>query len=295
LPIYFNDWGNILSLIGLAFINGLISASIALLLQFLVAQILGLTTGIQLLDLSRPDHPLLQLLLREAPGTYQHSLQVANLAEQAAEVIGADTLLVHVGSLYHDCGKSTNPGFFIENQVPGKIDAHDNMEPKESAQIIIQHVANGVALAKKYRLPERIQDFIKEHHGTLLTRYQYAKALEANKQTGENVAIEAFRYPGPSPRSRETALLMLSDGMEARARSELPRGEEGLRNIARKVVEYCQEEGQLDDSGLSLGDLKLIVESFTSALMNTYHPRIQYPELAVQATENTNEISDSVQ
>ena len=220
---------------GTAFLNGIASASLTLLLQFLFSQILGIATVLQLMEISRPDYPLLQFLLRNAPGTYQHSLQVANLAEQAAETIGADALLSRVGALYHDVGKSTNASFFIENQVPGNFDSHDDLDPTKSAETIIQHVSDGLQLTRKYRLPPRIRDFISEHHGTLITRYQFTRAVEAAGNNPDLVDPEQFRYPGPAPRSRETALLMLADGCEARARAELPKDDVELR----KLIKTC--------------------------------------------------------
>ncbi len=269
----------ITTLIGSCFVNGLAAASLTLLFQFVFAQLMGMTTALQLLDLSRPDHPLLQNLLRNAPGTYQHSLQVANLAEQAAEAINADSLLVRVGCLYHDVGKSANPLFFVENQVPGKLDTHDDLEPSISAGTIIHHVTDGIELARKYRIPSRIQDFIREHHGTLLTRYQYVKALEQVGNNHDLVNQEMFRYPGPRPRSRETVLLMLADGCEAKARADLPKGEDELRGLVKKVVDYLRSEGQLDETALTLRDLHLVTESFVNTMRNTYHARIAYPEL----------------
>lgn len=267
------------TLMGSSFINGLASASLALLFQFILAQLLGTTTALQLLDLSRPDHPVMQYMLRNAPGSYQHSLQVANLAEQAAESIGADVLLTRVGAIYHDIGKAANPQFFIENQVSGKSNPHDDLAPDISSAIIIKHVADGIQIAKKYHLPPRIIDFIKEHHGTLLTRYQYARAIQASAGQIEQVNIEEYRYPGPSPRSRETALLMLADGCEARARAELPRTDVELSSLVKKVFDYLQQEGQLDQTSLTLQDLNIAAESFTRTLRNSYHPRILYPEI----------------
>jgi putative nucleotidyltransferase with HDIG domain len=284
LPDTITDWIGITTLAGASIFNGLASASLTLLFQYLIAQILGMTTALQLLDLSRPDNPLLLFILRNAPGTYQHSLQVANLAEQAAEKIGADSLLARVGSIYHDAGKSTNPGFFIENQIPGKINPHDELDPVTSASIILQHVTDGVQLAKKYRLPNRIQDFIREHHGTMIAKYQYAKAVEAAGNQIDLVDKELFRYPGPRPRSRETALLMMADGVEARARSDLPKNEAAIRLLVKKMIDLIQKNGQLDDTSLTFKDLNTIVDSFTNTLRNTYHPRIQYPELKVAPT-----------
>lgn len=279
LPDSITDWIGIATLMGAAFLNGLASSSLTLLFQYLFAQILGRITALQLLDLSRPDHPLLQFILRNAPGTYQHSLQVANLAEQAAEAIGADTLLTRVGAIYHDAGKAANSHFFIENQVPGNLNSHDEMDPALSAATIIRHIHEGVQLARRFHLPPRITDFMREHHGTLVTRYQYARAIEAAGGDPDQVDKELFRYPGPRPQSRETALLMLADGTEALARAEIPQNEEELRAIIKKVISFSEKEGQLDDTSLTLKDLNQITESFISTLRNTYHPRIKYPEL----------------
>ncbi|GAB4504065.1 MAG: HDIG domain-containing protein [Anaerolineales bacterium] len=279
LPFTPMDWAGILTLMGAAFFNGLASASVALLLQYLLAQILSLTTPLQLLEISRPDFPLLQFFLRNAPGTYQHSLQVANLAEQAAERIGADALLTRVGALFHDVGKAMNPTFFIENQAPGQLDTHDDLDPAVSSAAITRHVLDGIALARKYRLPRRLEDFILEHHGTMLTRYQYSKAVEGAGGDESKVDADKFRYPGPRPRSRETALLMLADGAEARVRAARPKDEEELRGIIRAVIEQAQKSGQLDHTQLTLRDLNQIAESFVTTLRGAYHPRIEYPRM----------------
>ncbi|NMB56059.1 MAG: HDIG domain-containing protein [Leptolinea sp.] len=278
------DLVGLATLLGSAFVNGLASASLALLFQVFLSQLLGTTTALQLLDLSRPDHPVMQFMLRNAPGSYQHSLQVANLAEQAAEAIGADVLLTRVGAIYHDIGKAANPQFFIENQVSGKSNPHDDISAEESSGIIIRHITDGILIARKHHLPPRIIDFIQEHHGTLLTRYQYARAIQESAGQIEQVNIEKFRYPGPSPRSKETALLMLADGCEARARAELPRSEVEIRSLVKKVFDYLQQEGQLDHTNLTLRDLYLAAESFTKTLRNSYHPRIIYPEIKTSNT-----------
>jgi putative nucleotidyltransferase with HDIG domain len=268
----------LLQLPGAAIFSGLAAASIALLLQYFLAQALGLTTALQLIEISRPDFPLLQFFLRNAPGTYQHSLQVANLAEQAAEAIGADALLTRVGSLFHDVGKAMNPMFFVENQAQDQLNTHEDLAPQESAEAIISHVNEGIALAHKHRLPRRIDDFILEHHGTMITRYQYNQALEAAGGDESKVEKEKFRYPGPRPRSRETALLMLADGSEARARAERPEDEEGIRKIVRSTIEVAQKQGQLDETQLTLRDLSIITDVFVSILRGTHHPRISYPK-----------------
>jgi putative nucleotidyltransferase with HDIG domain len=278
LPFVTPDMLGVAQLVAVTAFAGFASASIVLLLQYLLAQTLGLTTVFQLLDISRPDYPLLQFFLRNAPGTYQHSLQVANLAEQAAEKIGADPLLTRVGAQFHDIGKALNPTFFVENQVPGNVNPHHDITPEESAATIIRHITEGVQLAKKYRLPGRLQDFILEHHGTLITRYQYNQAMEAAGGDVTKVDIEKFRYPGPRPTSRETALLMLADATEARARAERPTDDDSLRALVRSVIDTVQKYNQLDDTLLTLRDLHLITESFVTTLRGSYHPRIPYPK-----------------
>ncbi len=277
-PFASTDLRALVELGAAAIFNGIAATSITLLLQYLLAQFLGLVTPLQLLEISRPDFPLLQFFLRNAPGTYQHSLQVANLAEQAAERIGADPLLTRVGALFHDVGKAANASFFIENQVPGSINTHDDIQPADSAAAIIRHVTDGVELARKHRLPGRITDFMLEHHGSLITRYQYRKAVDLAGGDPSKVDLDQFRYPGPTPRSRETALLMLADGVEARARAEQPKDEDELRVLIRNVIEIAQREGQLDYAPLTLRDLHTVTESFVTTLRNTYHPRIQYPK-----------------
>ncbi|MDP1545988.1 MAG: HDIG domain-containing protein [Anaerolineales bacterium] len=287
LPFYQPDWLGIVQFVGAVAFAGFASASVTLLLQYLFAQMLGLTTALQLLDLSRPDFPLLQFLLRTAPGTYQHSLQVANLAEQAAEKIGADPLLTRVGALFHDIGKALNPNFFIENQIPGSLNTHQDADPEEVSATIVRHVTDGVQLAKKHRLPRRLHDFILEHHGTLITHYQYNQAMEAAHGDLTKVDIEKFRYPGPRPDSRESALLMLADATEARARAERPANDEDIRKLVNSVIETVQRFNQLDDTLLTLRDLHLITESFVTTLRGTYHPRIQYPKANVPDQDAT--------
>jgi putative nucleotidyltransferase with HDIG domain len=275
-----SDWIGLATLAGAAVVSGIASASIALLLHFYSAQFLGTTTALQLIELSRPDHPLLQFLLRNAPGTYQHSLQLANLVEQAAERIGADGMLARVGALYHDCGKSLNPFFFIENQLPGNLNPHNDIDPQDSAATIIRHVTDGLELARKYRLPRRLQDFIQEHHGNGLTNYQYTQAVKLANENTSKVDPEKFRYPGPRPQSLETALLMLADGSEARMRAERPKDEQELRKLISSIVQARLESGQLDDTDLTLKDLQEVIDSFTATLRGVYHPRIQYPKLS---------------
>lgn len=280
----FTDWLGMVSLTASAVVNGLASGTLTILFEYIFSFVLDIPTALQLMDISRPDHPLMQHVLQTMPGSYQHSLQVSNLAEQAAEAIGADRLLVRVGALYHDVGKSENPGFFVENQIRGSVDPHDDISPEVAAATIIKHITDGVALAKRYRLPSRVTDFIREHHGTMITRYQYGKALAA-AENPEEVDPELFRYPGPAPRSKETAILMLADGTEARSRANTARTDEEIMDVINSVMNTCKDAGQFDNTDLTLKDLSTIRESFFQTLQRSYHPRIQYPETRRGKTE----------
>ena len=272
------DWIGMATLVIAAVINGIASASISLILHYYLAQFLGKVTALQLIELSRPDHPLQQLLMRNAPGTYQHSLQLANLVEQAAEAIGADATLARVGALYHDIGKIINPYFFIENQLPGNLNPHNDLDPETSAATIIRHVPDGLDYAHKFHLPRQIYDFIEQHHGTTTTRYQYIRALEAAGMNKEAVDVNKFTYPGPRPATNEIALLMLADTCEARVRAERPKDEAELQELIRSVVKDKLDLGELDNTQLTLQNLDQIIDSFTSTLRGVYHPRIQYPK-----------------
>ncbi len=273
-------------------LNGLLAASLAFGFVLLAGSLLGGTSNLQLIDLSRPDHPLLQYILRNAPGTYQHSLQVANLAEQAARAVGANALLVRVGALYHDAGKAIRPQFFIENQVPGQ-NIHEQLDPTTSASLIVSHVTDGLELARKHRLPSRIAAFIPEHHGTLEATYQLQSALEAAGGDKERVNRRDFIYPGPRPRTRESAILMLADGVEAKARADSPESDEEIEELVRWVVEDRLSKGQLDRTELTLRDLDNIRRSLVSSLRSIYHPRIRYPEANGNGTGEAPAVPDA--
>lgn len=276
ISTYF-DMEGILTLIGASFLNGMASVSLTLILQYAVASLLGKTTALQLMDLSRPDHPLLQLIMSNSPGTYQHSLQVANLAEQAARSIDADPLLTRVGALYHDAGKALNPSFFIENQVTGNLDTHEDLDPAETAGIIIKHVEDGIRLAREYRLPPEIEAFITEHHGKTTTRYQLSKAKEQSGKDKE-LDLAKFEYPGPNPHTRETAILMMADKVEARARAEIPKSDEDIKKLIETSIDSLLQEKYLDNTNLSMKNIQSIKESFFNTLKNTYHHRLKYPK-----------------
>lgn len=260
----------------LGVVTGLVSAVGTIGLLPYLETLFRITSSIRLLELSNPNHPLLRKLLMEAPGSYHHSILVGNLAEAAAEAIGADPLLVRVGAQYHDIGKTKRPYFFVENQFGGE-NPHDKISPTLSTLIVISHVKDGVELAQEYQLPPVIVDFIKEHHGTDLVKYFYQKAVEAAQ--GEPVDEQDFRYPGPKPQSKETALVMLADGVEAAVRS-LSRPTPGrIEGLVRRLIKERLESGQLDESNLTLRDLDKIADAFVRVLTGIFHKRVEYPEL----------------
>ena len=277
------DLVGMVTLVGASVVNGGFSASLALGGFFLLGQLFDVITPLQLLELARPDHPLLQQLLLRAPGTYHHSLLVSNMAEQAAQAIGADALLTRVGAYYHDVGKTLRPYFFIENQMEG-MNIHDRLDPRTSAQIVISHVADGLALARKYHLPSRICAFISEHHGTALISYFYHRALEQQEE-GQEVREEDYRYPGPKPQSKETAIVMLADSCEAAARASQTNDLDEIAALVQKVIQGKMQQGELDECDLSLQDLSRIRDVLISTLQGIRHPRIEYPEEPLSPSE----------
>ena len=259
----------------MAVANGALSGLLAFGSLFVLGKLFGITTSIELLDLARPTHPLLQKLLLDAPGTYHHSLIVSQLAEQAAQRIGADALLVRVAAYYHDVGKTYEPQSFVENQLDG-VNIHDTLDTKASAQRVMEHVARGVALAKKYGVPARLREFIPQHHGTTLAAYFYRTAV---KERG-NAAVDEneYRYPGPKPQSREAAILMLADGVEATTRAERPTTPEEIHAIIARIITERMRDGQLDEADLTLRDIDQIRAAFFGVLQGLYHLRVKYPE-----------------
>lgn len=255
--------------------NGLLSAAITLVGFFVLGSAFGIITTLQLQDLSRLDHPLLQELLRRAPGTYHHSIMVANLAEQAAERVRANSTLVRVGAFYHDIGKMNRPPFFTENQEG--VNPHDSLDPYTSARIIIGHVPDGLDLARRYRLPIQIRDFIAEHHGLRIVKGFYHKARSQAGEEADEVDMEKFRYPGPRPRSRESGIVMLADAVEATSSALRPNTPTAIEKLVNGIVDDDVMEGQLNHSGLSLGDIELVRSSFIDTLKGRYHVRVRYP------------------
>ena len=226
----------------------------------------GILTVFQLLELANPSQPLLRRLLVETPGTYHHSLMVGNLAERAAEAIGADPLMTRVAAYYHDVGKLANPLAFIENQAGGD-NIHDQLDPAVSAGILKQHVADGIDLAYKSRLPKALIAFIPQHHGVIVDE-------------------RTFRHVGPKPQSREAALIMLADSVEASVRSLSSRDEPAIRAMVSRIIEERVVDGQFDECDLTLRDLELIREAFVGQLLGMYHTRIAYPQNTVVELES---------
>jgi len=256
-------------------LNGGLSAAIALIGYFVLGNLFGITTPLQLTELSRPTHPLLRQLLLKASGTYHHTILVSNLAERAAAAIGADALLVRVGAYYHDIGKTVRPYFFAENILDGSS-PHEKLDPLTSAQIIISHVKDGVDLAQKYRLPDRIQDFIREHHGQSLVKYFFVQA-QRDAVAGEEIAETDFRYPGPNPRSKETTILMLADTCEAAVRAVRPSSREELETMVGQLIDERIANGELYQSDLTFQELQTVKDVFLHVLQGVHHPRVKYP------------------
>ncbi len=269
--------------VGLGVANGLIVALFVTGLLPLFENLFGVVTSLKLLELSNPNHPLLKKLLVEAPGSYHHTILVANLCEAAAEAIGADQVLARVGAYYHDIGKTKRPYFFVENQFGGE-NPHEKLPPSLSAMIITSHVKDGLEMAREARLPQEIIDFIPEHHGTTLVSYFYHKASQNGQ--AEYVLEEDFRYEGPKPRSKETAICMLADGCEASVRALRQRGHltvDQIEEQVKKIIDDRLSQGQLDNCDLTLRELDVIAKTFVKVLSGVHHARIEYPPEAAGA------------
>ncbi|MFD2562212.1 HD family phosphohydrolase [Aquimarina rubra] len=262
------DW----TTVGLFVISGFATLIVHPLI-YAYEKMFGLISDVSLLELSDTNSSLLKELSDKAPGTFHHSLNVANIAEAAASEIGANVMLVRVGALYHDIGKMANPTYFTENQTASG-NAHDVLSPKESARIIINHVIRGIEIAKKNKLPDRVIDFIRTHHGTSTVYYFYMKAKEIN----ENVNIEDFQYPGPKPFSKETAILMMSDSVEAASKSLKNPTSSLIDSFVEKIVNKQMEDGQFLNANITFKEIQQVKKIFKRKLTNIYHLRIEYPE-----------------
>ena len=244
-------------------------------LIFIFEKIFGFVSDVTLIELSDTNQPLLRKLAEEAPGTFQHSMQIANLAEEVILRIGGNPFLVRAGALYHDIGKVVKPNFFIENQEMG-MNPHDNMNYFKSAEVIIDHVRNGVKMAKKHKLPESLVEFIATHHGTTKAKYFFLKHQQENP--GEIIDENSFAYPGPLPKSKEASVVMLIDGIEAASRSLKEKTMESLRELITTMIDQKMNDKQLDQSNLTFSDIKIIKETLLKKLVNIYHIRIEYPK-----------------
>jgi putative nucleotidyltransferase with HDIG domain len=256
-------------------INGILSAILMIGALPYLESAFSITSMIKLLELSNPNNDLLRRLLMEAPGTYHHSLMVGNLAEAASEPIGANPLLVRVGAYYHDIGKIKRPDYFVENQR-GFDNPHEKIAPALSALIITSHVRDGVELAREAHLPDDITNFIEQHHGTSLAKFFYSRALEEDRDG--NLSEDSFRYEGPKPQSKEVALVMLADSVEAGVRSLQDPTPDKIRNMVRRIIRDKLNDGQLESCDLTFKDLDVIAASFCKSLEGLYHKRIEYPE-----------------
>ena len=271
-----NNINKILIDMTLSVLGAIISGILAIGLLPFLEYTFSLVTNMKLLELSNPNSPLLKRLLMEAPGTYHHSIMVANLAEVAAEEIGANTMLVRVGAYYHDAGKIKRPFFFGENQLGG-VNPHNKISPSLSASIIISHVKDGLELAKEYNIPSAVSDMMIQHHGTTLVKYFYY-TLKNSSDNPESVKEEGFTYPGPKPQSREAAIIMMADSVEAAVRSIQEPTVEKIENMVNNIIKDKLDSGQLSECELTFRDLETIKVCFLKVLKGIYHSRIEYPK-----------------
>jgi putative nucleotidyltransferase with HDIG domain len=269
-------WFEILKNLGWGLLGGISTAVLTIGALPFLEKAFGITTDIKLVELSYPNQPLLRELMMKAPGTYNHSIMTGSLAESAAEEIGANPLLARVGAYYHDIGKIKRPLFFVENQIGGE-NPHDHTNPSLSCLIITSHVKEGAELARKHQLPKEIVDIINEHHGTSVVAFFYHKAKESIAK--EAVSEENFRYPGQRPSSKEAALVMLADSVEAAARTITKPSPGRIEQLIKRIVQSKLDDGQLNDSNLTLNDIEQIIRSFTQVLSSLYHTRIEYPSV----------------
>ncbi len=263
------------SVIGKFAINGLLLLS-AYPFIYISEKVFGLVSDVSLMELSDTNHPLLRTLAAKAPGTFQHSMQVANLAESAVYKIGGNPLLVRVGALYHDIGKSEMPFYFIENQITG-VNPHDGLSFEDSAQIIISHVIKGIEMAKKHKLPDPIIDFIRTHHGTGKVQYFYRSFIKTYPEA--KIDEDKFCYPGPSPFTKETAVLMMADSVEAAARSLSKYDFESISSLVKNIIDHQMKEEQFSNANITFKDITVLKKLFIKELLSIYHVRVEYPKL----------------
>lgn len=258
--------------VGAGIVSGLLSGALTMGLLPFFESMFGILSTMRLIELSNPNHPLLKKILTETPGTYHHSVMVANLAETACEAIGADGLLARVGCYYHDVGKTRRPAFFIENQMG--FNPHDTLPPESSADIIIAHTTDGAELLRKHKMPQEIIDIALQHHGTSLLKYFFYKAKEEEKQVDE----ADFRYPGPKPQTREAAVISIADSVEAAVRSMKEPSVEKIQKLIQAIIQDRVQDNQFDECDISLKELKVIEDALCETLNGIFHSRIEYPK-----------------
>jgi len=258
------------------FLGGFVAALVVIGVLPLLEWIFGYTTNIRLLELANMNHPLLKQLILEAPGTYHHSMVVSTMAETAARSVNANPLLARVSAYYHDIGKITKADYFIENQGAGE-NKHENLTPSMSSLILVSHVKDGVDLARQHKLGKKITDIIQQHHGTGLIAYFFQKAKEQEKPEMEQVEEETFRYPGPKPQTKEAALVLLADSVEAASRTLSQPTPARLQGLVQRIINSIFTDGQLDECMLTLKDLHQIAKSFNTILASIHHQRLEYP------------------
>ncbi|WP_431029755.1 HD family phosphohydrolase [Lysinibacillus sp. LZ02] len=258
--------------IGAGVVSGLLSGALTIGLLPFFESMFGILSTMRLIELSNPNHPLLKKILTETPGTYHHSVMVANLAEAACEAIGADGLLARVGCYYHDVGKTRRPAFFIENQMG--INPHDTLPPDASADIIIAHTTDGAELLRKHKMPQEIIDIALQHHGTSLLKFFLHKAKEDGKQVNE----ADFRYPGPKPQTKEIAVISIADSVEAAVRSMKEPNAEKIHKLIQSIIQDRVQDNQFDECDISLKELKIIEKVLCETLNGIFHTRIEYPK-----------------
>lgn len=256
-----------------AIVSALLSGALTIGTLPFIETVFGILSSLRLIELSSPNHPLLKKILMEAPGTYHHSIMVANLAEAACEAVGADGLLARVGCYYHDIGKTKRPGFFVENQTNG-LNPHDHLPPEKSRDIIIAHAADGVRILEKHKMPKEIVDIARQHHGTTAVKFFYYKA----KQQDPTVKESDYRYAGPKPQTKEIAIIIVADSVEAAVRSMKDPTPEKIKNLVHAIAQDKLQDGQFDECDLTIQELHTIEQVFCETLNGTFHSRIEYPE-----------------
>lgn len=271
----YDSFNEMLGSFAFAASNALISPVFTYGMIIFFERIFRITTDLTLLELTDFNHPLLKDLARNAPGTFNHSMTMGTLVEAASEAIGANSTLSRVGAYYHDIGKALDPASFVENQIQSE-NIHEKLKPEQSIILILDHVKRGLELAKKYNLPDEISNFIPMHHGTMVMTYFYEKAKELYGE--EKVNIDDYRYPGPKPNTKETALVMLADACESTVRSMSEVEPQKIENVINKLISARIDDGQLDDAPLNFNDIKKIKESFLNILVGQHHKRIRYPK-----------------